>query len=548
MGSGLWDEREILLRKLKNNTVMKAFSLRFLILLAVFSMVMGCTAPSTSLEGTATGLPEQTSAVTQTDELTEPTETAPTAAPESTPTPTPTATLPPEVQWEEALREALYQSSLKFIADTPEAADEVARQIGFVDGVSESAGNSCGPLSIAILKGAGLLPASTSVHDIWLLNLRDESYLTNILYRKYFPPQEYDYYWHPESIRSYDFQADPLLPGDWMFLFTAGNGFDHMLVVTRVDETGSPYTVTNIDRGDGFTISEEKLYDTEVENEGLLYELSDLEIRLKLGLTGTGGFLIVRRRGGLASTPALNLAIDPGLEDLATWHILVKDIESDTILFESLPNERFHPASMIKIPLAIVSLQVLIEKGYALSDLATLGYAGRTFDQLFNALIVNSEELAADELLSFVNENSYAPGALVNLGLEDTQFLPRSSTAYDLAFALENLYLGNYLPGEYNSYLINLMNVQTENDSQYFGVIKDGYPQIAFYNKRGLLLDPTIVSDMGILTLSDKPYVVVVNGTPRADGSATYEDIKDAIEKFALSLRNVLMDESTSNR
>jgi len=529
------------------NTNMKAFSLKILTLLAVLSLVMGCTAPSTSLEGTATRLPDQGPDETQASALAEPTESLLTATPEVTPTFTPTTTVPPEVVLEGELREALYQASLKFIADSPEAADDVARQIGFVDGVNESASNSCGPLSIAILKDAGLLPASTSVHDIWLFDLRDESYLTNILYREYFPPQEYDYYWHTESIRTYDFQANPLLPGDWMFLLTAGNGFDHMLMVTRLDESGSPYTVTNVDRGDGFTISEEKLYDTEAENKGLLYELSDLEIRLKLGLTGTGGFLLVRRKGGLASTPALNLDIDPGLDELVTWHILVKDIESDLILFESLPNEFFHPASMIKVPLAIVSLQILIEKGYGLSDLSALGYAGRTFDQLFNALIVYSEELAADELLSFVNENTYALGALINLGLEDTKFLPRSTTAYDLAFALENLYLGNYLPGEYNSYLINLMNVQTENDSQYLGVNKDGYPQIAFYNKRGLLLDPTIVSDMGILTISDKPYVVVVSGIPRFDGSATYEEIKDAIENFALSLRNALMVESSSN-
>ena len=521
---------------------MKVLSLRSLIITAVLSLLMGCAAPLTTMEGTATSLPTHTREVQN-----GPTVLPPTATSEITPTLPPTATAQPEVDWEGELREALYQASLGFIADTPEEADDIARQIGFVDGVSESASNSCGPLSIAILKDAGLLPASTSLHDIWLLNLRDESYLTNTLYRKYFPPQEYDYFWHPESVRAYDFTADPLLPGDWMFLFTAGNGFDHMLVVTRVDETGSPYTVTNIDRGEGFAISEEKLYDTAVQNEGLLYELSDWDTRVKLGLTGRGGFLVVRRRGGLGSTPALNLVIDPGLAEAATWHILVKDIDSGTILFESLPNELFHPASMIKVPLAIISLQILIDKGYKLSDFSTMGYAGRTFDQLFSALIVNSEELAADELLNFVNENVYAPGALIELGLEDTQFLPRSTTAYDLAMALENLYLGNYLPGEYNAYLIDLMNVQTENDSQYFGVIKDGYPQIAFYNKRGLLLNPTIVSDMGILILSDKPYVVVMNGIPSSDGSATYEDIKEAIEHFALSLRNELMVEPLSD-
>jgi len=443
----------------------------------------------------------------------------------------------------EVLETALAQASLAYLADTPEKADQIAREMGFVDGVSESASNSCGPLSIAIMRDAGLLPETTSLHDIWLLNLRDGDYLVEVLHKKYFPPQEFEYIWVDESVRTYDFGSNPLLPGDWLFLFTAGNGFDHMLVVTRVDESGSPYTVTNVDRGEGFLILEEKLYAGGGGDDGLFQELTDLNKRMKLGLTGSAGFLLVRRKGGLETAPDLNSALPLGEPEAVNWHILVKDLDRDSILFESFPNDPFHPASMIKVPIAIISLQILNELGLEISDFSTLGYAGRSFDQLFRGLIVDSEELAADNLLDFINEHGSASDYLENLGLENTTFLPRLTTAYDLAHLLENLDLGDYLPSEYNSYLIELMGVQTENDSRYFGVITNDDPQIAFYNKRGLLLDPTIVSDMGILKVSDRTLLVVISGTPKYDGSVTYEEIEKAIEEFAISLRMELMAE-----
>ena len=506
-----------------------------LIVLSVLSACMPAQSPTTPTEP-ATAEPTPlvglaTAAATATEALSpEPTLEA-TVETESDPVDARTA----------ALEAALVQASRSYIADTPEAADAIARDIGFVDGFSESASNSCGPLSVAILRDAGLLPETTSMHDIWLLDLREGNRLSDVLQRKYFPPEEFDYTRVTESVRTYDFRSDPLLPGDWLFLFTAGNGFDHMLVVTRVDEDGSPYTVTNIDRGEGFTISEEKLYDGITGQGGLFEELTDLTKRMKLGLTGTAGFLLVRRQGGLATAPTLTSTLHLSELNTAYWHVLVKDLDAQTILFESLPNDPFHPASMIKIPLAIVSLQILNEMGYSLADFSALGYAGRSFDQLFQALIVDSEELAAESLLNFIQEHGSSMQYLQNLGLEDTNFFPRQTTAYDLAHVLENLYLGDYLPSEYNAYLVNLMGVQTENDSHYFGVITADAPEITFYNKRGLLLDPTIVSDMGILTISDRTFVVVVSGTPKYNGSVTYEELQGAIEDFAIALRTALM-------
>lgn len=512
--------------------------------IAVFALILATLAPVLAGCVNANALPEMTataeSAASPTGIAPAKTAIAPTPAITSTPMAAPTPR--PEEERKATLEARLAETSQGFIALTPEAANEVAREIGFIDGINESASNACGPLSIAILKAADLLPESASVHDVWLLNLRLDYSLTNVLYEEYFPPQDYDYVWVEQSIRDYDFAANPLKPGDWLFLFTAGNGFDHMLTVTRVDENGAAYSVTNIDRGEDFIIAEEMLYDPNQEGEGLFYELTDPEKRLRLGLTGTKRWLLVRRKGGLASLPALNSELKLGLADEVDWHGLVTDLATGEVLFDSLPNDPFHPASMIKVPIAVLGLQILEDMGYNVSDLAINGYAGRTFDQLFSAMIVASEELAAEELRQFVRANVNEGPALQDLGLNDTQLFPRSATAYDLGRVLQGIYSKEYLSDEFNRYLLDLMHVQTENDKEYLGVIPEVYPQVVFYNKRGSLLDPTIVSDMGILTVDEKAYAVVISGTPKTDGSARFEDIQIAVEEFALQLMPLLIE------
>jgi hypothetical protein len=203
---------------------------------------------------------------------------------------------------EQSLDDALYQASLQFIAETPEEADLIAKKIDYMAGDTETATNLCGPLTIAILNEAGWFEPQTDAHHAWLLcarENREDCFGVETLKKVYFPPDEYDYLRVYDSVRDYDFKSNPLQPGDWMYLFTYIHGYDHMLVVTRVDEKGNPYTVTNVDWGEGFVISEMKLYDTENPEEGLFYELTKIE-RRRIGMMGTAGFLLVRKNNGIS--------------------------------------------------------------------------------------------------------------------------------------------------------------------------------------------------------------------------------------------------------
>ena len=73
-----------------------------------------------------------------------------------------------------------------------------------------------------------------------------------------------------------------------------------MLTVTRVDDKGVAYTITNLNRGKGFIITEEVLYDPNKPSEGLFYELTSSN-RGELGMSGTGGFLLVRKKNGICN-------------------------------------------------------------------------------------------------------------------------------------------------------------------------------------------------------------------------------------------------------
>lgn len=269
----------------------------YLLVLLSLLFLPACQAfiPSPTLTPSATATKTSTHTPTSTKTP------VPTATQTSTPVPpTPTATMTPL----EIAEEKLWLGSLDFLAFTAEEADQVARRIDFASGPHESADNACGPLTVAILKAGGYLPEEASAHEMWLLCAREdnpECHGIETLTREFFSPEAYDYIRVEESIGTYDWQANPLQPGDWLYLFVRKgisnyDGFDHMIVVTRVDENGAAYSVTNINYGEGFVITEALLYDPENPGEGLFYDLTNDRERKELGMTGTAGFLLIRSK------------------------------------------------------------------------------------------------------------------------------------------------------------------------------------------------------------------------------------------------------------
>ena len=222
------------------------------------------------------------------------------------------------------------------------------------------------------------------------------------------------------------------------------------------------------------------------------------------------------------------------------WYILIQDASSGEILFERNPDSPFHPASMIKIPTAMAVLSILEDQGRTLEDLKTTGINGRNFDSLLEAMVVRSEESAADALEYFARGDNQLRKKLDGWGLISTKYDPRTSTARELLSSLILLNTETALNQENTQYLLTLMAAYSENDQILLGKLTDQLPDCEFLNKRGTMLGPTIVSDMGILRCGEQSWYLVVAGTASVDSLATFEDIQASIEAFAIAFSSLV--------
>ncbi|HNR01881.1 MAG TPA: hypothetical protein PKK59_05035 [Anaerolineaceae bacterium] len=213
----------------------------------------------------------------------------PTAA--ITPSPMPVSEPPNPGALSAEQRQALDAAARSYINPTPEGALAAAIDLGYI-GRNANPATMCGPLALAILQKAGIVDPSLSLVSFYYLNPRsghDERYLEQV-----FPPERFEKIVRGESIKTIDYNTDPLYPGDFLYLFAGDSGsFEHMLVVSRVDETGRAYAVTNLNTPDGVIVDEVMLYDPANPGEGQFYEWTDWENRM-IGRTGYGGFWLWR--------------------------------------------------------------------------------------------------------------------------------------------------------------------------------------------------------------------------------------------------------------
>jgi hypothetical protein len=188
--------------------------------------------------------------------------------------------------------ERLHQASLKYLAATDSEAVRVARDLRFVQGADVS--NMCGPLAVAILKDAGFISADLDIHDFWLLNPRQKPSRTVL--ENVFPAAQYTDFRTEQPTNQFNFHQYPLKVGDFLYIYAGKDGsFEHMLTVTRVDEAGRAYTITNLHTDSyNFAIREVVLYDPTLTGVGQFYDWANKK-NYRLGVTGLGGFEVWRR-------------------------------------------------------------------------------------------------------------------------------------------------------------------------------------------------------------------------------------------------------------
>lgn len=259
-------------------------SLRFIIMMVLGVVLLaGCTS-----------LPATQTHTFPTSSLAAPARTS-TPIPASA-TPPPSSTSSPTPDPVQAQLDLLYRSSLQYLADTNAETAAVARSLGVSEGMT---GRSvCGPLAFAILRDAGLVSRSINLHDYWFLNPPEDLHILE----QTFPRDAFEWFSMDTPINEIDYAQFPLKAGDLLFIRSGKRGdYSHVLLVTRLDESGRPYSVTNNYTADGFVIQEYMLYDPAKPGAGIFYVWTDPAYS-HLGLTGFGGFDLWRPKA-LPYTP-----------------------------------------------------------------------------------------------------------------------------------------------------------------------------------------------------------------------------------------------------
>jgi hypothetical protein len=439
-------------------------------------------------------------------------------------------------------RSRLSKAALQYVAGTQDAAIQVSRSIGYLANEGHPA-SVCGPLSIAILQDAGLLDPAVDRHSFWKLDPRPGVDLD--ILEQTFPTDDYLWYSFRTPIDQFNFSNFPLYPGDFLYLYAGDLGsFEHMLVVSRVDDAGRVYAVTNLNTPAGFLIQEKMLYDPNQPEIGLFYNWTD-QANWRLGLTGFGGFDLWRLKSTPQDPAPSQTALASQLESVfktagGEWDMVFEEY-AGPVYYERLAHASLHPASTIKIPLSLLYLKTLENLG--VTDLQTYldthSINQIVLNELLSSMLVTSDEDATAVIQDWTFAHINYQSVLSLWGISHTWLSPRRSTAADMASILNGLYSGSMASPEARSIILNFLYNYSPNDVTRLGgeltLLMNGDGKI--YNKRGTITSgQLVVGEAAIIEYHSHVYLLTIYAHPRYDGDTTYEQLDAAFPKVADSL------------
>ncbi|MFZ5855858.1 MAG: serine hydrolase [Chloroflexota bacterium] len=510
-----------------------------LLLLSAFFILLSSCAPAS------------TAAPTITPHLTLDTVTLDTSTPTPTPetwnveleTPAPTE-LPEDDILTRAQKQRLADVAQTFLASTQEEAQQVAERINYM--IYPDPSNMCGPLAIAELRDAGLLSRYVDPHDFWLM--RPDTNADLLL--KVFPEDRFEHYRFKQPTNEFDFKEFPLKAGDFLYLYAGKGGtFEHIITVTRVDEAGRAYTVTNLNTQPFpnyyYVIREVMLYDPSQPGVGQFYEWTDGSKNNWIGLTGYGGFEVWRFKNPVQDSSSVEIQLADKLDSIfadagGEWHSVILDLEAGRVVHDRLGTDAVHIASVVKVPIAMLLFKSLEAKGIPADELPSyLESHGNGFllSQALHDMLVDSDEKATEDLFEYVRQSGLnIPTTLSEWGAPNVNLSRRTAPLDEIAHLLAGLYQGEFLQPQGRQMILDWMSEYTPSDDSRLGVLRPLLPADGkLYNKRGTITDGRLViGDAVIVTWDSKAYVIVIFGYP---GENPTNDLKlaAAIEQSALA-------------
>lgn len=186
-----------------------------------------------------------------------------------------------------------------------------------------------------------------------------------------------------------------------------------------------------------------------------------------------------------------------------------------------LPEERFIPASLSKLPIAIATLGT-IERGiWTLDQVFTLekedifSVSSDIYDEpigtkftarkLLEDLIVRSDNTAYRILLRNL-PGSEISGLAEAIGLDNLFDTNGEVTTKEYSRLMRSLYTANYLSRENSQYLLELLD-----KAEFKDFLRSPVPEeVSFPHKFGAGLDNHTYNDSGIVYLKNRPYLITV--------------------------------------
>ena len=227
-------------------------------------------------------------------------------------------------------------------------------------------------------------------------------------------------------------------------------------------------------------------------------------------------------------------------QEKGKWNIHIQELGGEE-LFEWRDDIEYHPASTIKVPIAIAVMKnineqyrnEIKEKGLE-NILNEKGFGGRNFKQLLSAMLVKSEEEATEHCVDFVNSRKLIDENFREMGLLNTTYLPRRSSQRDLYKAWEELFLGDSLGKESKNFLTKLLGEYTVNDDTLIGTLKKNFGDIDIWNKRGSVVTSGLytVQDTGVVRIGKKFFYVGLAGTSDKYNPATDTELSAFIDEI----------------
>jgi len=392
--------------------------------------------------------------------------------------------------------ESFTESSRSYISENPSDAEEIAKEIRCDRGASAS--NVCGPLSVSILLGWKLNKdgSVTNVSDSLTSGTRIEGIAPNDMwlgspeidpnrYRNAFPPDEYDNFHITESIGTVDFSnidgAGELKPGD--FLYLDGGSFTHYIAVSRRDEMGSLYCVSNVhsSKKDEFEIKEVMLWDPKTKDgffRNWAYGVGPEKAR-----TGLKGFYLWRRKQELR--PLLQDNQSKELRDSLTnelrehpsisWYMHIYELGKGQI-FEWRNRIPHVDNAAVSLPILMIVFKKFqeeykedIQKNGVLDTLKNVYVNDKSLDKHIKDLLIGDRKYSVGSLYKFANLES----GIQSLGLKRTQVFSGITTQKDIYSCWEKLFCSDYLEPKIVQYLFALLrmgNKEWGTESHFNGI------------------------------------------------------------------------------